>query len=261
VSSDPDVAAAGLNLVGSYRKLVEHVPGADMRAFGSVIGFATGLPVPTFNGIMVLEPTGPADVEQALDWIGRRAVPYAMWVREELAIDVLDLAAKHGLVMSAWRSPAMVLSPVPASPAPPGGVSVRLVDDHATLADYLRAQTDGGVPDQLARRLCPPSLVADPEARVFTGYLGDRAVGTSIAIRTGAVSGVYNVSTLPEARRRGVGAAVTWAAVGAGREWGCDPIVLDSSAMGERVYSAMGFRTVTRYVIFRPAVIADPARS
>ena len=56
--------------------------------------------------------------------------------------------------------------------------------------------------------------------------------------------------TLRDARRRGVGTAATWAAVSAGRAWGCETIVLQSSAMGYAVYEAMGFRTVVRYAIY-----------
>lgn len=256
MDAEADTAAANLNFVGAYQKLVEHVDGADMRAFGRVIAFTTGLAIPIFNGVILLERALPVEVERALDWVAGLGVPYRMWVREELASDVRGLAEEEELEADAWRSPGMVLSPVPPSPDPQPGVSVRGVEDLATLADYRRAQTDGDVPEELARRLSPPSLIADHDVQVFTGYLDGRPVGTSIAIRTGAVSGVYNVGTLPEARRRGVGTALTWAAVGAGRDWGCEPVVLDSSDIGEPIYSAMGFRTVTRYVIFKPSSAA-----
>lgn len=49
----------------------------------------------------------------------------------------------------------------------------------------------------------------------------------------------------------------TWAAVAAGRAWGCDTIVLQSSEIGFSVYRAMGFRTVVSYVTFRPAPAAS----
>ena len=34
------------------------------------------------------------------------------------------------------------------------------------------------------------------------------------------------------------------------RAWGCETVVLQSSAMGYAVYEAMGFRTVVRYAIY-----------
>ena len=43
---------------------------------------------------------------------------------------------------------------------------------------------------------------------------------------------------------------MTWAAVDAGRAWGNDSIVLQSSEMALPMYEAMGFRTIVRYVTF-----------
>ena len=62
--------------------------------------------------------------------------------------------------------------------------------------------------------------------------------------------GVYGVGTRPEFRRRGVGTALSWAAVNAGREWGCDTVVLQATAAGLPVHERMGFRNVVRYVTF-----------
>lgn len=97
----------------------------------------------------------------------------------------------------------------------------------------------------------PPAPGPDPDVRPFTVRLEGRPAGASLAIRTGAVAGVYAVGTLEAARRRGVGTAATWAAVAAGRA-GCDMVMLQSSEMGYPMYEAMGFRTVGRYATFKP---------
>jgi hypothetical protein len=71
-----------------------------------------------------------------------------------------------------------------------------------------------------------------------------------LAICSDTASGVYNVVTLERARGRGVGTALTWAAVAAGKAWGLDTIVLQSSPMAESMYRAMGFRLVAPYAVF-----------
>jgi GNAT superfamily N-acetyltransferase len=114
------------------------------------------------------------------------------------------------------------------------------------------AGTEPGLADYL-----PRSFATDPDVRVFTARLDGRPVGTSIAIRTGEIAGLYGVGTLPDARRRGIGTAASWAAVSAGRRWGCDPIVLQATELGLPIYERMGFRTVVRYITFR----SDGART
>jgi GNAT superfamily N-acetyltransferase len=116
----------------------------------------------------------------------------------------------------------MVLHPVPMPPEPPPNVTVAPGLEPG-LADFL-----------------PWSFATDPDVRVFTSRLDGRPVGTSIAIRTGDVAGVYGVGTIPSARRRGVGTAASWAAVAAGRAWNCDAIVLRATEMGLPSYEQMG---------------------
>ena len=147
----------------------------------------------------------------------------------------------------------MVLQPIPDAPTLGAGISVVSIVE-PSLDEFIGVLEESGLRAELAHRLISPSFAADPEVQLFVGRLDERPVATSIAIRSGDASGVYNVGTLPEARRRGLGSAVTWAAVGAGRAWGCDTIVLQSSVMGLSMYAEMGFRTVAPYVTFAPSV-------
>ena len=134
-----------------------------------------------------------------------------------------------------WHAP---IRPRPGTVAPAAGG--RLPRD---------VRPSGLAPD-LVSRLFPPSFVDDPDIRLFVGRLDGRPAGTSIAIRSGPASGVYNVGTLPAARRRGIGTALTWAAVDAGRAWGCDTVVLQATEMALPLYLDMGFRTVAPYRTF-----------
>ena len=62
----------------------------------------------------------------------------------------------------------------------------------------------------------------------------------------GAVAGLYECGVVERARRRGVGAALTGAALHAAREMGCDLAVLNATPMGERLYSRLGFAPTGR---------------
>ena len=145
----------------------------------------------------------------------------------------------------------MVLDPAPEPPGPAEDIEVTRVGTSGRLEDFLGVSVELGLPHELALRMFSPAFVADPDVQLFIGWLEGRPVGTSLAIRSADTSGVYNVGVLPGARRRGVGTALTWASVGAGRGWGCEPIVLQSSEMAFPMYAAMGFRTVVSYAVFR----------
>jgi hypothetical protein len=75
-------------------------------------------------------------------------------------------------------------------------------------------------------------------------------VGTSIAIRTGHVCGVYAVLTAANGATPRRGCRRQWAAVNAGREWGCDLASLQATEMALSGYARMGFETVERYTTY-----------
>ena len=225
MKSGPElVDAANLSLVGSYRTLVGHCPGGEIREVDGVFAFATGLPLSVFNGCIAVGPTSASEFEAALAWIGERGLPYRVWIDEERAPDLSGVALARGLDPDPVPYPGMVLHPVPNAPAPSPGVTVIPVT-RADLPEHLGVRVESGIPLDLARRLFPPSFAADPDVQLFTARLDGRPVGGAVAIRSGDVSGVYAVGTLPAARRRGVGTAATWAAATAGRAWGCDTVV------------------------------------
>ncbi len=247
------IEAADRNFIGSYRKLVEHIPGSEAREFGGIFAFATGLPIGMFNGCIVAAPATARDLTAALDWTAGRDVPYRLWIHEELTDPLARTARQRGMEQDGWLIPQMVLRPSPDQSAPAAGVRVRSVSDGQSVAEFRRVSVEDGTSEDVARRLFSDSFAADPDVGLVIGYLDDRPVGTSLAIRTGEVAGVYAVGTLRDARRRGVGTAATWAAVAAGRTWGCDTIVLQASEMGFPMYLEMGFRTIVRYATYRPS--------
>ena len=254
MNSQPElVAAADQNFVASFRKLVEHSPGGAIRESGDTFAFVTGLPISLFNGVVVTEPTTPAELAAALEWVNGRSDVLRAFVAEKLAAELGEVPITAGLEREPALYPGMVLHPAPEPPAPAVGVTVVPIAAEG-LDEFHGLLIEGGMAPEVVRRVIPASFAADPDVQLFVGRLGGLPVGTSIAIRSGRSSGVYYVGTRPEARRRGVATTLTWAAAEAGRAWGCDAIVLQSSPMGLAMYSEMGFRTVAPYVVFTKRV-------
>lgn len=226
------ISAAHANFLGSFRKLAEHADGGEVRTFESVFAFVTGIPAPLLNGCVLIEGASPAALEEALRWVARSGLPFRVFTASEPATALNPVLAAYSLSRDSAPYPGMILYPVPDPPPPPA---------HIEVAE--------GLAPGLATYL-PASFPDDVDVRVFSAWVDREPAGVSIAIRTGEASGVYGVGTLPQFRRRGVGTALSWAAVSAGREWGCEAIVLQATAAGLPVYERMGFRSIVRYATF-----------
>jgi hypothetical protein len=59
--------------------------------------------------------------------------------------------------------------------------------------------------------------------------------------------GIYGVATPPDARGRGYGEAMTWAATLCRPDL---PATLQASPMGRPVYDRMGYRTVAEFLVW-----------
>ncbi len=128
-SRDELVSLANENFIASFRKLVEHSPSGDSRAFGGVFAFASGLPLSLFNGCVVVEPSAPTDLDAALGWVAGRRVPQRLFVAAELETELEAVAAKNGLERDPVPYPGMVLHPIPEPPEAAPGVVIAPIDD------------------------------------------------------------------------------------------------------------------------------------
>ncbi len=254
MKTEPElVAAANENFLASFRKVVEHSPEGEDRWFGSVFAFVTGLPISLFNGCVVVEEVDADELDAALGWLRSRDFPHRAFIASELVAGLSGVVREHGLERDPHPYPGMVLHPIPELPLPSADVTVVAVAD-SQQDEFLQVCAETGLPQRVVQGLYSPSFVADPDVQLFVALLEGRPVGKSLAIRSATASGVYDVGTLESARRRGVGGALTWAAIRAGREWGRDAVVLQSSQMGLSLYATLGFRTVAPYTTFTAPV-------
>jgi GNAT superfamily N-acetyltransferase len=141
------------------------------------------------------------------------------------------------------------------SPVPQGFAiqRVRASAEIATWAATLNANGFGeGVVESewvgamYARLACGD----DTPWRHYLGLLAGAPVATSTLFLSAGVAGVYFVSVHPDARRRGIGAAVTLAPLREAREQGYHIGVLGASALGEPVYRRLGFTTCCQIALY-----------
>ncbi|MBN1428577.1 MAG: GNAT family N-acetyltransferase [Anaerolineae bacterium] len=78
----------------------------------------------------------------------------------------------------------------------------------------------------------------------YIGMLNGNVVGCSTVYLGAGVAGIYNVGTLPKARRQGIATALVFAALQMARDRGYQVGILHSTEMGHDVYRRIGFRTL-----------------
>lgn len=93
-------------------------------------------------------------------------------------------------------------------------------------------------------------LAYEPQVRNYLALLNGQPVATSQVLFSAGVAGIYNVTCLPEARNRGIGAAITLAPLLYARDKGYRISILQASSMGFPVYLRLGFKDYGKLNIY-----------
>jgi ribosomal protein S18 acetylase RimI-like enzyme len=141
---------------------------------------------------------------------------------------------------------AMALEIDSLSPAAaPAGVTVQPTRDLRLLAGPLGAGY--GFPAQFLTHGLPALL---DHCEAWIAHVdGTPAAGLLIVIHQ-RDAGVFMVATAPELRRRGAATHALRIALLDARQRGCTTSTLQASAMGESVYTGLGYRTLGNYELW-----------
>jgi hypothetical protein len=250
--AEDQMRLAHQNLVRSFGVLPHHQSGGFVRVSRGVMLAATGSAVAFFNEVIPLDDDVEADaIAEAAAVADAAGLSWMLHLREGVDDALVAPAGANGLD-EIEGYPAMVLSALPERVPHVAGLEVQRVRDRPGFERFLgRAGSNAGASAQLIESFLGGSIVADPDVGLLLGVLDGMPVATSISIRSGDVVGVYNVGTAETARRRGVGWAMTAAAILTGAEAGATTATLQSSRMAQSMYAVHGFRTVFNYRLFR----------
>ena len=242
------------------RTLFARLAGGEWSESEDLVSYASGLPVPRFNGVVVLGPR--ADEGTAAGWLDDltfRGLPHAILSRPAAPSWVGPLAAVYGLTtvehepFMRHADPAAVATSADAQA--PRELVIDVVDpaDAEGLRTAQQLMADGfEAPVELLAPLMGAALIAAPGMCAYVG----RVDGEPCTVGLGAVAdghvGAFNIATPPPFRRRGFGRAVTARIVGDGLRLGAHTAYLQSSPMGFGVYERLGFRTIETWACYYP---------
>jgi len=197
-----------------------------------------------------------ATIETVLAPFRSRRVPVRWWTSPSTRpADLGKYLEAHGLIrMADVVGMAVNLSALDEKLTEPSGLTIEQVNDVKTLAEWIPVSTTAfGFPESVGTLFFDvlSTLGLGLPWRHYIGWLMGRPVAcSSFLLGEGGVAGIYSVGTVPEARGKGIGAALTLAPLLDARALGYQIGVLGASQMGLPVYQRLGFREYCRFGIY-----------
>jgi GNAT superfamily N-acetyltransferase len=232
--------------------------GAEERDDGRVRWVIGNSPIDYHNCVVfadLAQEEADGEIEASLQRMRAHGVPGSWHVGPSMRPpDLGERLVVHGFEYGGDDiGMAVDLSELPEEMPTPEGFVIERVRDEAGLAAWIEAlglgfgerPIEAEWAGEMYRR-----LGFEGPWRHYVGMLGGEPVATATSFLGAGVAGIYFVCTVERARRRGIGAAITLAALRGARDLGHTVGVLGSSEMGYPIYRRLGFEEYCRIGLY-----------
>jgi ribosomal protein S18 acetylase RimI-like enzyme len=256
------------NLYALFRAMAAALPGGELEESEGLSRHHSFPVNPMFKGVWRTRLAGDVDgaIDETIAWFQKRNAPFFFWWTEaetrpsDLGQRLqqrgfLDMAGQQralaaGIKQTELGAPCMVadLSRMNegALKTVPAGFAIQEVREGSALADFKRVFVESyEIPEWAGQAWVDATLsfgIGRAPWRMFVGYLDGQPVATNMLFNGAGVASVYAVATLPSARGKGIGGAITLQPLLLARAEGYRYGVLFSTEMGVSVYQRIGFR-------------------
>jgi GNAT superfamily N-acetyltransferase len=225
--------------VAGWERFARSVRGAQVHRLrhADAAVFPDGPESVFYNNAVVARGLTPGEHELTLAALAHlyaagNVADYAIWVHEtdDAARDALE--SRGYQIATSTRAMGMERA------------EFRDVQTEIQLApsDWREHKRILGVDPELLRLLDVSNL------GVLVAADGGENVATGLSFDHDGDCGIYNVTTIESARRRGIGAAITARLVRDAWGRGCETVTLQSTPIAEHVYTSLGFRDLGRII-------------
>lgn len=241
--------AAGI--IGATRIRFGAVAVAELVEVDGLLVAISNLPAPELNSAYVVRgPTDPASALAAAEAeLSMRGMGFGVDLEAGRHPSVDAAVRAAGLEMIVVR-PAMAARVQDLDPAePPDGVAIRPIETSEDASALARVDAEAFEGDLgISERFYAAGIVGVEGCHGFVAWDGEVPVGTGVAYEHAGSVGIYGVSVVPAARRRGIGAALTVACARAFPD--ADLAWLQASETGLGVYERLGFRRIVDWQVW-----------
>jgi GNAT superfamily N-acetyltransferase len=244
MDADPRVVAVEGHFVELFRGvrsgLLRQHPDTD------VLVYTSDLDLPLCSGALAPRFAPGQERHRAhevLDLLVANGHPFMWWAGSLTRSDAVDaVLLERGLVPDGGSPGMYAALPALDLPAPDPRVEVcRTEEDMRASFEVFASAFE--IPDEFVPAFLELWQSLDDGVQLSARVDGE-VVGCASGAVIDGVMGVYNVGTLPAARRRGVGRALTAELMRIGARRGCRAAILHASELGHPVYRALGFEDV-----------------
>ena len=244
------ISATRANLCDFFRHLAKSNQ-AGYFENDRFIRWRTQIVHPWFHGILAKFPATPGDdsfIEDSITHFRDHHVGlFTFWMEPpQTRADWESALKKFGFGYSD-TTPGMAidLDAIDESALNVDGLEFKIADDDKSAWTWTEVFIQGyGLPLGFEPSIFETwgNLGRDIPLRNYIGYLNGKPVATSCLFLGGGAAGIYSVSTLPEFRGKGIGAAMTVKPLLDAQAMGYRIGTLQSSDMGFNIYKRLGFR-------------------
>jgi ribosomal protein S18 acetylase RimI-like enzyme len=261
LSASTLTAAIEANILDHARAVASRSPQVELHDQPDLLWISSGIAHPYLNRVCrALFHIEDVDerIEETLSYFGSRGSPVSWHVGPSSGPQGLGqrLEGAGLLRLEDEVGMALDLSSFGQALEMPADLEVETVTESQSLRRWVDVVIDG-----FGRLAMVESVLYDVHEaagfgedapwRLYLGSVEGEPVATSRLFFSGKVAGVYHVATRPQARRQGMGRAMTAHALRDARELGCEIAVLRAAQAALGIYLRLGFReccTFSRYL-------------
>lgn len=249
-----DIKLADENLADSIRQQVKTLENVKIYETENYMIYSIGVETTDahLNGALCLNDEYAEEMlEMADDFFSNLNLSYTVWVRDHADHKLEELLKSRGL--KARREPGSAVMTIRnrlKSVDLAEGYKVKGVNSRSTIEDFAEVvkQAFDKTQEEVDMMYQTDETIIDENALAFVIYDdNNRAVASALTIISDEVAGIYWIGVLEEARGKGLGSYITQVSTNAGFDSGKDLVILQASEVGEKVYTKLGYETVTRY--------------